>query len=104
MANKLEKSQKDLINHLDEGLFSPILKKLVSGRLKRTLRKLEKDPNMRDAIKRVDKAITDFERELELGAELTSKTHKDYNTSGMKRFRKDREDLYKGLGLGHLLK
>ena len=39
-SNKLEKSQLDQINKLDEGLFSPIWKKILGGRLKRQLRKI----------------------------------------------------------------
>tara|TARA_R110000824_G_scaffold139980_3_gene305449 strand:+ start:1182 stop:1478 length:297 start_codon:yes stop_codon:yes gene_type:complete len=94
-SNKLDKQQLDQINSLEEGLFSPLFKKLVSGRLKRTLKKLERDPALRDAFKRFDKSLEDLERDLEASAEIDSSVHtNDRDVSS-----KERQKLYKDLGL-----
>ena len=69
-SNNSEKNQQDQNNQLNEGLFSPLFKKLIQKRLKKQLRKLERNPAMRGALKRLDKATSDFERELEINAEL----------------------------------
>ena len=101
MADKLEKLQQDLINQIDEGIFSPLLKKLVSGKLKRTLRKLEKDPGLRNALKNVDRALDDFERELEIGASNLPSAEEVRGSRA--RYRKEMADFYKAAGLGHLV-
>ena len=93
-SNKLEKSQLDQINKLDEGLFSPIWKKILGGRLKRQLRKLERDPAMRDALKRLDQSLEDFERELEVGNKIISAT----SPKDMGPVEKNTRDFLKKLG------
>ena len=93
-SNKLEKSQLDQINKLDEGLFSPIWKKILGGRLKRQLRKLERDPAMRDALKRLDQSLEDFERELEVCNKIISAT----SPEDMGPVEKNTTDFLKKLG------
>ena len=62
---------------------------------KKHLLKMEKDPQMRDSIKLLDKSIEDLERALEASAALDNKTDKgDRDASS-----KDRIKLYKDLGL-----
>ena len=95
MANKLEKKQQKQINDLNEGIFAPIWKKIFSSRLKKNLRKFEKDPGLRNALKNVDKALEDFERELEIG----SKIHKDIDEKDLTRTQKDAIKYYKSIGL-----
>tara|TARA_R110000851_G_C12981176_1_gene556362 strand:+ start:38 stop:331 length:294 start_codon:yes stop_codon:yes gene_type:complete len=93
-SNKFEQEQ---FNQLSEGrgIFSAFWKKLTSSRLKNQLKKMEKDPQMRDSIKLLDKSIEDLERALEASAALDNKTDKgDRDASS-----KDRIKLYKDLGL-----
>ena len=94
-SNKLEKTQEAQLKQLGEGLFSPIFKKLVQGRLKSQLKAFQKDPGMRDAIKRLDKSIEDFERELEISAELLSSTE----SGDLDRNQKERKKIMKKLGI-----
>jgi hypothetical protein len=49
--NKFEKDSLDQINKLDEGLALGILKFFMRPKLKRALRKLERDPEFKAAIK-----------------------------------------------------
>jgi|TARA_R110001592_G_scaffold167346_1_gene402778 hypothetical protein len=99
-SNKLEKSQLDQINDLNEGLFSPILKKLVQGRLKKKLKSFQKDPQMRAALKKLDRSIKDFERELEIGAELLASQDPD----DMGKSAKEREKTLIDLGFAPYFK
>ena len=94
-SNKLEKTQEGQLKQLGEGLFSPIFKRLVQGRLKSKLKAFQKDPGMRDAIKRLDKSIEDFERELEISAELLSSVDPD----DLDRNKKERVKIMKKLGI-----
>ena len=94
-SNNSEKDQQDQTNQLDEGLFSPLFQKLIQKRLKKQLKKLERNPKMRGALKRLDKSISDFERELEINAELFANTdEKDWD-------RQEKEDakFFRDLGL-----
>lgn len=92
--NKFEQEQLDQLNERG-GLFSAFWKKLTSNRLKNQLKKMEKDPQMRDSIKLLDKSIEDLERALTASAELDNATNKnDRDVSS-----KDRIKLYKDLGL-----
>jgi len=101
MANKLEKNQQKQIEILDEGLFAPIWKKIFSGRLKTQLKKFEKDPALRDALKRLDKSLEDFERELEIGSKLAQKYYDDQgkDDKALSRSEKDAIKYYKSIGL-----
>jgi len=92
---KSEKHQQDQNNQLNEGLFSPLFKKLIQKRLKKQLKKLERNPAMRGALKRLDKATTDFERELEINGELLG----DMDEKDMDREEKNLAAFYRGLGL-----
>ena len=98
MANKLEKKQQIQINKLDEGIFAPIWKKIFSGRLKRQLKKFEKDPAMRDALKRLDKSLDDFEREIEIGTDLARDYAKDLDDKDLTRQQKDNIKFWKSIG------
>jgi hypothetical protein len=98
--NDQVKAQIDSIARIDEGLFSPIWKKLVQGRLKKQLKKFQKDPAMRDALKRLDKSLEDFESALEThhdivlkGLEDSAKGDKDYKSFN------DKVKFYKSIGL-----
>ena len=99
MANKLEKQQQAQIDNLSEGLFSPIWKKIFSGRLKRQLKKFEKDPVLRDALKRLDKSLEDFERELEIGSKLSKDYSKDLDPKELTPTQKDAIKFWKSAGL-----
>ena len=92
---KSNKQEESLEKALKEGLLSPLFKKLVQGRLRKRLKAFEKDPVMRDALKRLDRAVDDFERELEISAELTidsMKNDKNFPKS-KKEMRKHLKDL-----------
>ncbi len=93
MANKLEKNQQKQIESLEEGLFAPIWKKIFSGRLKKQLKQFEKDPAMRDALKRFDQSLEEFERSLEVSSELV----KNYSTDPDERLPKEHKDKIKFL-------
>lgn len=99
-SNKLEKTQLDQVNRIEEGLFSPIFKKLVQGRLKKKLKAFQKDPQMRAAVKKLDRALQDFERELEIGAELIVKQDPD----DMGKSAREREKILSDLGFGPYFK
>jgi len=93
-SNKFEQDQFKQLNERG-GLFSAFWKKLTSSRLKNQLKKMEKDPQMRDSLKLLDKSISDLEKALEASAELDNATDKkDRDVSS-----KDRIKLYKDLGL-----
>ena len=93
MAQKkktIESKQLDLINEiglhtliLKEGLFTPFLKKLFTSKVERAMRKASRDPHMKSLIKKFNKAAEDFEREMEIQADIM-----------------DNEDLKGGKGLG----
>ena len=80
MAQKkktIESKQLDLINEiglhtliLKEGLFTPFLKKLFTSKVERAMRKASRDPHMKSLIKKFNKAAEDFEREMEIQADL----------------------------------
>ena len=60
----IEKKQLDLINEiglhtliLKEGLFTPFLKKLFTGKVERAMRKASRDPHMKDLIKKFNSAM-----------------------------------------------
>ena len=71
--------------------LSPLFKKFMQRGLKKKLRDFEKDPGMRDAIKRLNRSIDDFERELEISAELMTQ-----DSDGKGKF-KSKKNLYKHL-------
>ena len=95
MANKLEKKALDQINKIDEGLFSGFLNKLVSKKLDRHLKMLEKDPALRDSFRRFEKAVDDLERDFETSAEILKTSLEDDTYDGKRNYPK----LFKDLGL-----
>jgi len=70
MSNKLEQRALDQINQIDEGIFSGFLEKLISGRLKKQLKILEKDPQLNAAFERFNKSAEDLERDVAVYAKL----------------------------------
>jgi len=100
MANS-NKFEQDQLTQLTEGkgIFSAFWKKLTSSRLKKQLKKMEKDPHMRDALKKLNRSIDDFERQLDVQVDI----NRDVDLADLKRTKKQGEpgylrDLYKKLG------
>lgn len=75
---KLNKFEHDQLNQINEGrgIFSAFWKKLTSSRLKKQLKKMESDPYMRDALKKLNRSIDDFEREVGVQVDINSSIDK----------------------------
>ena len=94
MANKFEQDQ---LNQLTEGrgVFSAFWKKLTSSRLKKQLKKMEDDPYMRDALRKLNRSIDDFERQLEINAKMNS----SIDDKDMDKEEKELAKFYRSLGV-----
>jgi len=66
MSNKLEQRALEQINKIDEGIFSGFLEKLISGRLKKQLKVLEKDPQLKASFERFEKSVEDLQHDVEV--------------------------------------
>lgn len=97
MSNKLEQRALNQINQIDEGIFKGFLEKLISGRLKKQLKALEKDPQLKASFERFEKSVQDLEHDVETFSKIAAEADKNDDKGDYSSAR--RIKLYKSLGL-----